>query len=70
MQILTANHKTEPRDPNGRTRERIEEAEDYCNPIGRTGSNNWTSERLNHQPKSIHEGAMTPDTYITESGHI
>jgi hypothetical protein len=36
MQILTANHQTEPREPNGRVRARSEEAEGYCNPIGRT----------------------------------
>jgi len=36
MQILTANHWTEPRDPGGRVSGRIEGAEQDCNPIGRT----------------------------------
>jgi hypothetical protein len=31
MQILTANHRTEPGDPNGRLRGRNEEAEGDCN---------------------------------------
>ena len=35
MQILTANHWTEVRDPNGRVRGRIEGAEGDGNPIGR-----------------------------------
>jgi hypothetical protein len=34
--VLTANHWTEPRDPNGRARERTAGAEVDCNPIGRT----------------------------------
>jgi hypothetical protein len=36
MQILIANHLTEPRDPNGRARGRTERDEWDCNPIGRT----------------------------------
>jgi hypothetical protein len=36
MQILTANHWTEVRDPYGRVMRRIEEAEGDGNPIGRT----------------------------------
>ena len=36
MQILTANHWTEPTDPHGRVRGRIEGAEGVCNLIGRT----------------------------------
>jgi hypothetical protein len=35
MQILSANHQTEPWDPNGRVRERIEGAEVDCNFIER-----------------------------------
>jgi hypothetical protein len=34
--MLTANHWTEHRDPNGGVRERTEGAEGVCNPIGRT----------------------------------
>jgi hypothetical protein len=33
MQILTANHWTEPRDPNGRVRGDTEGAEGGCDPI-------------------------------------
>jgi hypothetical protein len=39
-QILTANHPTEPGDPNGRARGRTEGAGGNCNPIGRTISTN------------------------------
>jgi hypothetical protein len=51
MQILTANHQNEPRDPNGRTRRKNEGAEGDSNSIGRTISTNWTtqsSQGLNH----------------------
>jgi hypothetical protein len=44
--------------PNGRARGRTEGAEGVCNPIGRTTiSTNQTpqsSQRLSHQPKTIH----------------
>jgi hypothetical protein len=59
MQMLTANHHTEPRDLNGRARGRTEGAEGDCNPIGKTMSNNrvtQSSQSLNYQPKSIHGG--------------
>jgi hypothetical protein len=36
MQILTANHQTEPGDPNGRARGSPEGVKCYCNPIQRT----------------------------------
>jgi hypothetical protein len=52
--MLTANHWTEHRDPDKRARERTEEAERVCNPIGRTTiSTNQTSQNsqgLNYQP--------------------
>jgi hypothetical protein len=35
MQILTPNQWTEARDPCGRIREKLKEAEDEGNPIGR-----------------------------------
>jgi len=58
--MLTANHWTENRVPNGGVRERTEGDEGVCNPIGRTTiSINQTpqsSQELNHQPKSAHEG--------------
>jgi hypothetical protein len=60
MQILTANHWTEHRNPNGRFRGRTERAEGNCNPTGRaTISSSQTpqnSQGLNHQPKSTHGG--------------
>jgi hypothetical protein len=55
--MLSANHQTEHRDPDGRVRGKTEGAEGDCNPIGRTISTNWTtqnSQGVNHQPKSIH----------------
>jgi hypothetical protein len=36
MRMLTANHWTECRDPNGEVRARTEGVEGVCNPIGRT----------------------------------
>jgi hypothetical protein len=36
MWMLTAKHWTEHGNPNGGVRERIEGAEEVCNPIGRT----------------------------------
>jgi hypothetical protein len=41
--MLTAKHWTEHKDPNGRVRGRNEEAEEVCNPIGRTTSTNQSS---------------------------
>jgi hypothetical protein len=44
LQILTANHQTETRDPDEKVKGKTEEVEGVCNPIGRaTISNNWTS---------------------------
>ena len=43
MQILTANHWTEPGDPNGRDRGRTEGVKWDCNPI-RTIETNWTTQ--------------------------
>jgi hypothetical protein len=60
MQILTANHQIEHWDPKGRVRGRTEGDERDYNPIRRTPiSTNLTtqsSQGLNHQPKSTHEG--------------
>jgi len=36
MRMLAANHWTQQRDSNGGFREKTEEAEGVCNPIGRT----------------------------------
>jgi hypothetical protein len=36
MQVFTANHQTEPRDPNERTREKTKRAKGCWNPIVRT----------------------------------
>jgi hypothetical protein len=52
---------TEPRNPNERARGRTERAEEDCNPIRRTVSTNWNTQRsqgLNHQPKIIHGGSQ------------
>jgi hypothetical protein len=45
MQILTANHGTEPGDPNGKVRGRTEGTEEDCNPTGKpTGTKPPTKE--------------------------
>ena len=72
MQILTANHWTEPGDLKGRVRGRTEGAEWDCNPIGRAISTNWTpltSQELNYQSKNIH-GWVHDSSYIAEDGLI
>jgi len=59
MRVLTANHCTEPGDPNGGVIERTEGAEGVCNSIGKTISTNQipqSSQGLSHQPKSTHGG--------------
>jgi hypothetical protein len=59
-QMLTANHWTEHRDPNGAVRERTEEAEGVCHPIERTkisiNKSPQSSQELNHQLNSTHGG--------------
>jgi hypothetical protein len=71
MQILTANHGTEPGHPNGRVRRRAERAEGDRNPIGRTTiSTNQTpqsSQGLNHHPKSI-QGLVHASNYLCSRG--
>jgi hypothetical protein len=71
MQILTANHLTEPGDLCVRVRGRTEGAEGDCNTIGRTTlSINWTpqiSQELSHQPKNIYELVCGPH-YICSRG--
>jgi hypothetical protein len=56
--MLTANHWTEHRFPNGGVRERTHGVEGVCNPIGGTTilTNHTTQSSLglNHQPKSTH----------------
>jgi hypothetical protein len=50
--------------------EGLKELEVDCNPIVRTVSTNWTtqsSQRLNNQPKSIHEG-IHGSKYIYSKG--
>jgi hypothetical protein len=71
MQILTANHQTEPRDPKGRIRKRTGGARGYCNPIRRTNINQpdpyQSSQRLNHQPKITH-GLVHGSSYKCSRG--
>jgi len=52
--MLTANYWTDNRVPNGRVRERIEGAEEVCNPIRTTIPTNQSSQGLNHHPKSTY----------------
>jgi hypothetical protein len=70
MQILTLNHQIETGEPSGRARGRTEGTEGDYNLIGRTISTNWTtqsSQRINHQPKSIHKG-IHGSKYICSRG--
>jgi hypothetical protein len=70
MQILTANHRTESRDLNGRVRGKTAGTEGDCNSIGRTISSNKTtqsSQGLKVQPKIIHGGTQDP-RYICSRG--
>lgn len=74
MQILTANHWTEPGNPNGRVRGRAEGAEGDHNLIGRTtASINWAPQSfqgLNHQPRIYMGWSMTPTIYGAEDCFI
>ena len=69
--MLAANQWTEHWVHMAEVRERTEEAEKFCNPIGRTTiSNNQThqsSQRLNHQPTSTN-GATHVPSYIFNRG--
>lgn len=65
MQILTADHRTEPGGPNGRARGRAEEAEGDYNP----NINQPDHPELSgiKPPQRVHmEGSMTPSTYVSE----
>lgn len=71
MQILTANHWTEVRDPYGRVRGRIEGAEGDGNPIGRpTVSTNLDPWELpeTEPPTKEHTwaGPRLPCTYVAD----
>ena len=71
--MLSANHKTEHKAPNGSVRERTEGAEGDFNPIERTTiSTNQTpqiSQGLNHQLKSTNR-PMAPAAYVAEDGLV
>ncbi|EDL79619.1 LRRGT00091 [Rattus norvegicus] len=60
MRMVEANHWTEQVGINGGVREKTEDAEVVCNPIGRTtistNQNPCCSQGLNHQPKSTYMG--------------
>jgi hypothetical protein len=66
MQIFIDNHSTEAGNTNGRAKGWTKGAEGDCNPIGRTISTiriSQSSQRLNHQPRSIH-GQTLGSRYI------
>jgi hypothetical protein len=75
MQILTASHWTEVRDPYGRVRERTEAAEEDINPLGRptvsTSQTPGSSQRLNHH-QGVHmdrvQGLVHEPWYICSRG--
>jgi hypothetical protein len=74
MEILTVNHWAEPEETNGRVRGRAERNEGDYNYMGTTTvSINRTpqsSQRLNHQPKSIQGKFTDPIKYVAEDYHI
>jgi hypothetical protein len=64
--ILTANHWTEHRGPNGGVRERTEGTEGFCSLIGRktisTNQTTQSSQGLNHQTRSTHRGTYSSNS--------
>ena len=71
MWMLGANHQTELREPGGGAGRRTGGADRGCNFIGRTteaGLITQFSLRLDHQPRSVLEESMVPDTYVAEDG--
>jgi hypothetical protein len=73
MWMLGANHQTELREPGQGADRGTGGAEGDCNPIGRTKSACQTtqcSQSLDHQPRSVQDGSMTPDTYVAEDGLV
>ena len=76
--MLTVNHWTEHRVPNGvvkgGVRERTKGAAGVCNSIGRTAmSTNQTpqsSQELKHQPKSTHGETHGSSCICTEDGLV
>ena len=71
--MLTANHRTEHRVPDGGVRQGTKRAEGVCSPmVGeqqcqpvRSPQSSWG---LDHQPKSTMEGAMA--VYVAEDGLV
>jgi hypothetical protein len=64
--MLSANHWTKHRVPNGRAGERTEGAEGVCNPVGRTIiSTNQIPSELTGTNQRVHmEGIMSPVAYV------
>ena len=67
MQILTADHQTEVREPYGRVRGRIEGTEQDGNPTGKpTVSTNLDSWELQETEPPTNEHTWAPSTYVAE----
>jgi len=66
------SYQTKHGDPNGAVRERTEEAEGICNPIGRTLANQMphSSQRINHQPKSTLGGTHDSSRAYSRGWHF
>jgi hypothetical protein len=60
MLMLTSNHHTEHRDPNGGVRGRTEEAEGVCNPIGRT------TKSTNQSPRTFRDYTTNQRVHLEE----
>jgi hypothetical protein len=74
MQILTANHWTDPEDPNRRVRGKTEGAEGVCNPIGRAISTNQTTQNqlpgIKLPTRVYMDGSIGPATCVAEDDCI
>jgi hypothetical protein len=61
IQMFTANHWTEYRDPNGRVRVRTEGGEGDCNPIGRTIFCFWEKNKIKYGKSIVEFYSALPD---------
>jgi hypothetical protein len=68
--MLTANHWTEHRVPNGRVGGRTEGAEGVYNPIRTTISNNLTTHSFQGPKRDHMEGPVASAAYVAEHGLI
>jgi hypothetical protein len=73
--MLAANHWTEHRVPNSRVRERTEEAEGVCNPLGKNNNINQPDPPKfpGTKPPTLRvhmEGPMAPAAFVAEDSLV